>query len=83
MTRQTKPRGLGGRIALAAAAPLACLFLAGGCGSEFDPPPNSHPGDAALKDPMGYKVSVPSVSGGGESTGFDDKVLKKEKKSDK
>ena len=42
--------------------PLACLLGAVGC--ESDHGPTSRPGDAVLKDPMGYKMNdFPTVSG--------------------
>ncbi len=45
------------RLLCAAALPLACVLLALGCESEFANGPTSHPGDAVLKDPMGYKMN--------------------------
>ena len=42
--------------------PLVCLIGAIGC--ESNNGPTSRPGDAVLKDPMGYKITDwPSVSG--------------------
>ena len=46
---------------------VSLLCLGVGCASDKDTP-TSHPGDAVLKDPMGYKArddDFPSISGGG------------------
>jgi hypothetical protein len=49
----------------ALALPITCLLLAVGCESDSSMA-TTHPGDAALRDPMGYKVTDwPTVSGNG------------------
>ena len=73
MTIQSSPRPhRSNRLPLLCALllPLACLFLAVGCESD-NSLATTHPGDAALRDPMGYKVNDwPTVSGNGPFAGL-------------
>ncbi len=62
-------------------ASLGTLLWIAGCADE-QKTPTSHPGDALLKDPFGYKPfqDDPSVSGGGIGT-YDKKGMDRDLKN--
>ena len=68
------------RVPLVSCLALVCgvLSLALGCADDH-PQPTSHPGDALLKDPFGYKPTFddPNISGG-DIGHFDKKAFKKD-----